>query len=106
MATKKSKKQVVNTEVNETEVRRAWLQSFTAPKSSASRLCTLALTKNGGVTIDELKTICKQYAQNNGNKQKWGTSKTSDLTSHFRWLRGKGYTIKQDEKSQKYSLTV
>ena len=92
----------IDTTPNEKEIRKAWLQSFTSTKNSASRLCTLALQK--GATISELKKIASEYASKQSKPQKWG-SKNSDITSHFRWLKAKGFNVTSDD-SGKYRLTV
>ena len=105
MATKKTAKKhavKIDTTPNEKEIRKAWLQSFTSTKNSASRLCTLPLQK--GATISELKKIASDYASKQQKPQKWG-SKNSDITGHFRWLQNKGYTVTSDD-SGKYTLTV
>ena len=101
--TKKVEKQLINTEPDEKELKKAWLDNYIAPKNTAARLCTQALLK--GTTLSEMKQICKEYAEKNGNKQRWGTSKNSDLTGHCRWLKGKGFTVNTDETGC-YRLTV
>ena len=86
------------------EVRKTWLQSYCAPKNTAARIITGRLLS--GATIADLKTMCREYAKSKGGKQQWGCKEesNSDIMSHFRWLTGKGYTIKQDEKTQQYKL--
>lgn len=111
MATKKNKglvqeqKNVTTPDAN--EVKKAWLQNYCAsPKQSAARSVTNRLLS--GATIADLKTMCREYAKSKGGKQQWGCKEESnaDLMSHFRWLTSKGYTIKQDEKTQQYKLSA
>ena len=113
MGTKKSKikkvdgeKQTINTEPNEKEMLRNWLLSYTSQKNSAAKLVTLALMQQGGASIKELQDICKAYAEKQPKPQSWGVKRTSELTSHFRWLRGKSYNVTLDEKTQKYELNI
>ena len=109
MSKKSTTKNAVQEQKNVTmpdanEVKKAWLQNYCAPKNTAARIITGRLLS--GATIADLKTLCRDFAKSKGGKQQWGCKEesNSDIMSHFRWLTGKGYTIKQDEKTQQYKL--
>ena len=106
MKTKKTtakKIEKIDTTPDEKQIREAWLKNYVAPKNTAARLCTQALLK--GTTLAEMKKICKEYAEKNNSQQTWGISKTSDLTSHCRWLKARGFSISVSD-SGKYQLSV
>ena len=105
MATKKNKGQVQEqkntTKPDDNEVRRAWINSYVAPRNTCARVATAKLIE--GTTLQALMEICKQYNSKQTNKQAWG-EKLSDLTSHCRWLSGKGFRI--EEKDGRYKLSA
>ena len=104
MATKKNKGQVQEQKKqevpNEAEVKKSWLSSYAMPRNTAARVATSELIK--GISLTALMEVCKAYNEKQKNGH-WG-EKLSDLNSHMRWLKAKGYQV--IEKDDNYKLSA
>ena len=100
-------KKVETPTASKEEVAKSWLNSyctFTDETATAAKLVTHRLLNGGGATLKELGDICRSYAKQKGNSQKWGTSTkgSGDLKSHFRWVSQRG--IKIECRGDKYQI--